>query len=161
MPTSPVAGKFRSFVHSVQDRVEQGVEKGRAYLDEQMAKRHTSAPNASSAKSGGVTGLATAPKTGCINILLTGCSGSGKSTVINTLVNFFRNPRMHREFPGPEDLLLAIPTRYLEATEPEGRFSSEQDAKSGKLAENIICFILGHHSSGSADSVALVSSYAQ
>ena len=61
-------------------------------------------------------------------MLLLGETGSGKSTLLNMLVNFYRGKAESRKIlPAPKDLKLAVPTKFLSATEPEGRFHSEKD----------------------------------
>jgi predicted GTPase len=49
-------------------------------------------------------------KTNATNVLLLGETGSGKSTFINYLLNYFKKGSI-------ENLRIAIPTRYLAATE--------------------------------------------
>lgn len=60
-------------------------------------------------------------------ILLLGETGSGKSTFLNMLVNFFRGPQEARKLlPKKKDIRLAVPTAFLEATEPEASKNSER-----------------------------------
>ncbi len=60
--------------------------------------------------------------------MLLGETGSGKSTLLNMLVNFYRgSPQSRAALPEVKDLKLAVPTKYLKATEPEGKQHSERD----------------------------------
>ena len=61
-----------------------------------------------------------------VYVLVLGGSGAGKSTLVNTLVNFFRAPvKQRRKLPSKSELLVAIPTPYLPANQPEGKHATE------------------------------------
>lgn len=62
-------------------------------------------------------------------VMLLGETGSGKSTLLNMLVNFYRGPPGSRvSMPDATQLKLAVPTKFLKATEKEGMHSSERNA---------------------------------
>lgn len=63
-----------------------------------------------------------------------GETGSGKSTLLNMLVNFYRgSPQGRTALPEVKNLNLAVPTKWLKATEPEGRKHSERNATDREL----------------------------
>lgn len=68
------------------------------------------------------------------NVLLLGGTGAGKSTLVNTMVNYFRGiPDLRKRLPTSHELKVAIPTQYLEATETEGRNATELNRTDRKL----------------------------
>jgi septin family protein len=71
-----------------------------------------------------------------IFIMVIGESGTGKSTFINTTVNFFRGGSLGK---GGSKLKIAIPTTFLTATEPEGRYATERDTKQGDISQTNEC----------------------
>lgn len=77
---------------------------------------------------------------GCVyNVLLIGETGSGKTTLLNMLVNYFRgDPHARTQLPSRQILKLAVPTSFLEATEPEGTQQTERDISDSKLAIALI-----------------------
>ena len=65
--------------------------------------------------------------------VLLGGTGQGKSTLVNLMVNFFRAPiELRKRLPSARQLRVAIPTQYLEATEPEGAQAREKNATDRK-----------------------------
>ncbi len=67
--------------------------------------------------------------------MLLGETGSGKSTLLNMMVNFYRGPPESRTaLPDVKDLKLAVPTKYLKATEAEGKGHSERDTSDRKFS---------------------------
>lgn len=71
-----------------------------------------------------------------IYIMVIGETGTGKSTFINTTVNFFRGGSIER---GGHDLKIAIPTKFFKATEQEGRKATELDVKQGRVSQTQEC----------------------
>ena len=59
-------------------------------------------------------------------MLLLGGTGAGKSTLVNTMVNYFRGvPDLRKRLPARHEIKVAIPTLYLPATEKEGQLATE------------------------------------
>ena len=70
--------------------------------------------------------------------MLLGETGSGKSTLLNMLVNFYRGlPKSRTALPDVRELKLVVPTKYLKATEPEGKQHSERDATDRKVYPDV------------------------
>ena len=60
------------------------------------------------------------------NVLLLGGTGAGKSTLVNTMVNYFRGSEgIRNRLPSPSEIRVAIPTLHLKATEKEGSNAAE------------------------------------
>ncbi|GAQ80006.1 hypothetical protein KFL_000440080 [Klebsormidium nitens] len=69
-------------------------------------------------------------------IMVIGASGAGKSTFINTVVNFFRGGSLD---PFGRNLRVAIPNRYFRATEAEGKYAKEMHLSNVKVAKTDEC----------------------
>ena len=83
-------------------------------------------------------------ETRSFNIILLGGTGAGKSTLVNTMVNFFRGaPELFKRLPAVTELKVAVPTAFLAVTEEEGKKAKElnvKDRKTQRQMRNCLAF---------------------
>jgi len=78
-------------------------------------------------------------ETRSFNIILLGGTGAGKSTLVNTMVNFFRGaPELFKRLPAVAELKVAVPTAFLGVTEDEGKKAKELNVKDRKTQRQTV-----------------------